>query len=292
MPARSFRYRLEDSLIRALVKSVSPLGIERSSALGGGLLRALHPLLKKPNQTALDNLRRVFADQDAQRLLPDIWANLGRVAFEYPHLRRLADDHDRLEMQGLDVFEQVRQIGRGGVFIAAHLGNWELFPMVIDRLGTHIMLIYRAPNNPHTRDLIQDLRPNKGVTYVPKSSQGMRKVLAHLSKGGLVGFLTDHRYNEALPVDFLGGKARLAPTAALLARRFGAPIVCTRMERLGPVRFRSTFSPMIEVEKGDASPEILQEITQQIAGRFEGWIKERPDQWFWMQKLWSKADNP
>lgn len=291
MSSRNFRYWLEDLGLRALVGSLSPLSIDQASNLGAWLMKGLHPLLQRPNRTALENLCRVMPEDKARELLPAIWENLGRVAFEYPKLRKLATQHDRIEIVNPQHLTDALHSGKGGVFIAAHLGNWELFPMVVDRLGGHIMLIYRAPNNPGTRDMLQEFRPNKGVTFVPKSSQGMRQVLAHLSKGGLVGFLTDHRYNEALPVDFLGGRARLAPTAALLARRFGVPIVCTRMERLDGARFRSTFSDPIIVEKGDSSPEALQILTQEIATRFEGWIKERPEQWFWMQKLWAKNDN-
>jgi KDO2-lipid IV(A) lauroyltransferase len=292
MSSRNFRYRLEDLALRALIGLMSPLNLDQSSNFGAGLLRAVSPYLKKPNKAALENLTRVFSEEEAKRLLPAVWANLGRVAFEYPKLRSLANEAGRIEIRNPHHLTDAMKSGKGGIFIAAHLGNWELFPMVVDRLGGHIMLIYRAPNNPGTRDLLQELRPNRAVTYVPKSGQGMRQVLAHLSKGGLVGFLTDHRYNDALPVDFLGGRARLAPTAALLARRFGVPIVCTRMERVDGARFVSTFSDPILVEKGDSDEAALQAITQQIATRFEGWIKERPEQWFWMQKLWAKGDNP
>jgi len=291
MPSRSFRYRLEDVALRALVKGLSPLSLDNASDLGAGLLRRIGPLIGGPSKVALENLSRVFSRDEAKRLLPEVWANLGRVTFEYPHLRRLARQHDRIQIEGRDSFERVKSLNKGGVFVAAHLGNWELFPMVMDRLGGHILLIYRAPNNPHVRDLIQVLRPDTGVTYITKSHQGMRQIMRHLSEGGYIGFLTDHRYSDTLPVDFLGGQARIAHTAALLARRFGAPIVCTRMERLNKARFRATLAKPIEPEKGDATHEVLQILTQQIASQFDIWIRERPEQWFWMQKLWARGDN-
>ncbi|MBF0356407.1 MAG: hypothetical protein HQL43_14335 [Alphaproteobacteria bacterium] len=288
---RSFRYRLEELALRTLVGSLRPLSLDSASDLGAGLMRRIGPHLKKPSQVALDNLERVFSKEEARRLLPAVWANLGRVAFEYPHLRKLAFDHDRIQIEGRENFERIKSLGKGCVFVAAHLGNWELFPMVMDRMKGHILLIYRAPNNPYVRDLVQEIRPDTGMTYIAKSHQGMRQVMRHLSEGGYVGFLTDHRYSDTLPVDLLGGQARIAHTAALLARRFGAPILCTRMERLNGARFRATLAPPIEPQKGDATHEVLQTLTQQVASQFEVWIKERPDQWFWMQKLWAKGDN-
>jgi KDO2-lipid IV(A) lauroyltransferase len=288
---RAFRYRLEELGLRTLVNSLKPLKLDSASNLGASLLSSIGPRLGGPNRVALENLKRVFPEDQARRLLPAIWANLGRVVFEYPHLRKMAADHSRIEIEGWDSFERVKSLGKGGVFVAAHLGNWELFPMVMDRLGGHILLIYRAPNNPYVRDLVQQLRPEKGVTYIAKSHAGMRDVMRHLSKGGFVGFLTDHRYSDTMPVDLLGGQARIAHTGALLARRFGAPIICTRMERLGGARFKATLAKPIEPEKGDAHDDVLQILTQEIANQFEVWIKERPEQWFWMQKLWAKGDN-
>ncbi|MBF0270165.1 MAG: lauroyl acyltransferase [Alphaproteobacteria bacterium] len=288
---RSFRYRLEELGLRTLIGGLRPLSLDASSNLGAKLMSRLGPLAGRPSQVALGNLMRVFPEDEAKRLLPAIWANLGRVVFEYPHLRRLADDPERIQIAGAENFDRVKSLGKGCVFVAAHLGNWELFPLVMDRLGGHILLLYRAPNNPHVRDLVQQLRPTKGVTYIAKSHVGMRDVMRHLSKGGYIGFLTDHRYSDTLPVDLLGGQARIAHTAALLARRFGAPIICTRMERISGAHFRATLAQPIEPQKGDATHDVLQVLTQQVASQFEVWIKERPEQWFWMQKLWAKTDN-
>lgn len=291
MSARSFRYWLEGVALRVLIMCLSPLSIDQSSALGAWVMKTAGKFLKQPNRVAMENLCRVMPEEKARELLPAIWANLGRIAFEYPKLRTLPSEPERIEIVNPHHIVNAANSGKGAILVAAHMGNWELFPVVFDQLNSHAALIYRAPNNPITRKLVQGLRLERGVTYVPKSSQGMRQVLTRLAKGELVGYLTDHRYSEALPVDFLGGKARLPTTAALLAKRFGAPIICCRIERIDGARFKASFADPIEVEKGEASPETMQALTQQIVTRFEGWIMERPDQWFWMQKLWAKGDN-
>ena len=280
--------------LRALVAGIRPLSVDRASSLGAKILGVLGPLAKEPNRVARANLARIAPESEIPNVLRGMWANLGRVIFEYPKLNEilLAPDSSRIEIRGTEVFEKANALGKGGIFVAAHQANWELFTCIPQRLGFDLLLIYRAPNNPVTSRLVQRMRPKLRTTYVPKGSEGMKVIVKTLAKGGWIGFLTDHKYNQGITVDFLGGTAMLAPTAAILSRRFGVPIIATRMERLDGARFRVTLDgPYFSAASGDESV-ILRTTMQEVMNRFDTWIRERPDQWFWMQKLWPKYAQP
>jgi KDO2-lipid IV(A) lauroyltransferase len=285
---KSLRHRLEAGILRALTGGLKRLSIDRASALGAGLLGAIGPLLGGPNRVARTNLARVVPEPEIPAILKGMWSNLGRVVFEYPKLNDILLDPDpgRIEIRGGEVFERANALGKGGIFVAAHQANWELFSCFPQRLGFDVLLIYRAPNNPQVSDLVQEMRPHIRTAYVPKGNEGMKVILKTISKGGWIGFLTDHKYNQGVAVDFLGATAMLAPTAAILARRFGCPIIATRMERIEGARFRATLDGPYFAEGAGSEGDVLQATMQTVMNRFETWIKERPEQWFWMQKLW------
>ena len=80
------------------------------------------------------------------------------------------------------------------------------------------------------------------------------------------------------------------PAFAQLALRFGVPVVPVRFERLGGPRFRVTVDPPIRIEPtGDRSTDV-NALVQATNDRLEAWIRERPEQWFWVHRRW--RDKP
>src|SRR3989338_9043175 len=91
------------------------LPLDLASALGGLLGRAIGPRLKV-TATARRNLRRAFPeknDAEIEAIIPAMWENIGRTAFEFPFLHRLrmygggAGDH--VEVVGAEIIDALRQ---------------------------------------------------------------------------------------------------------------------------------------------------------------------------------------
>ena len=247
-PARPFAVRLrhlaEYALARAAAGLFGLLPIDRASALGGALGRALGPRLPISDR-ARANLERAFPDRgaaDREAILVGMWDNLGRVLAEYPHLGRLIDD-GRVEFAGLDHLRAMRDDGVGGFFVGGHIGNWEIPSLVAAREGIAVDQLYRAPNNPPIDRLLRRFRAETGGRYIPKGPAADRAVAAACRRGRHIGVLVDQKFNEGIPLPFFGRDAMTATAPARFALRFGLPIVCIRMERRRGARFRFTVSP-------------------------------------------------
>ncbi len=90
--APRFGQRLEAWGAAAFFGVFGLLPIDFASALGGALGRRIGPFLGISKRARL-NLRRAFPDlpdAEIERTVIGMWDNLGRVAAEYPHLRRFA----------------------------------------------------------------------------------------------------------------------------------------------------------------------------------------------------------
>jgi len=284
-PLKSLIGYAETAAAHLLEKGIGALSVERASGLGEGLMRRLGPQLKRPDTIARQNLARILPPDQIDALMPKVWGNLGRTFLEYPKLGDIAG-RGLIEFQGLDIIERVKAEGRGAVFFSGHLANWECLAFMADAAQIDAALMYRAPNNPQVAKVLERCRCAKRAKLIPKSIAGTKEAFAILGNKGFVGFLIDHRYNRGIEVDFLGGKAIIAPMAALMAQRHQCPIIPLRAERISAIHHRITAYAPLQLDHSLSGNDFLIATMQQAMTTLEGWIRERPEQWFWMQRLW------
>ncbi len=287
---RTVAYPLEALAIRVALWGFGLMTIDRASALGGWIGRALGPRLRVSN-VADRNLRNAFperGDAEIAEILRGMWDNLGRVAAEYAHVGAVdvyADD-GRVDMVGGDIIDHLRDDGIGAIFFSGHLGNWELTPYAATQNGLPVSQIYRTANNPLVEPLLHGLRAPIGSAYFPKGPGGARKMIAALGRNEHLGILVDQKLNEGIPVPFFGRPAMTAPAAARLALRFRCPLVPSRVERLDGAHFRLTIYPPLDLpDTGDLDADTA-ETMRRVNAVLEDWIRERPEQWLWLHRRW------
>jgi Kdo2-lipid IVA lauroyltransferase/acyltransferase len=210
---------------------------------------------------------------------------LGRVAGEFPHIDWLM--RNRVELVGRENLELLRDDGQPGLFVAAHMGNWELAATTAVMQGIPIILVYREANNPWVEKLYRRYRAHAAPGgQIAKGPEGAREIMQALKSGGHVGMLVDQKMNDGIAVPFLGREAMTAPAVGRFAVRFKCPVVPARVERLQGARFRVTICPPLDHTLcGDAHQDTLNLMTV-INDQIGAWIRERPGQWLWLHKRW------
>ncbi len=288
--ARRAAWLIEAAAARIAIAIFGALPLDRASALGGWLARKIGPRAGV-SRIARRNLARAFPERSAaeiEAILRAMWDNLGRVVAEYPHLGdfELDGPRRRVEVVGREHVERLRDDGIGGIFVSAHLGNWEIASLGATRNGLPLTHIYRSANNPHVERILRRLRAPIGGRHFPKGAAGAKHLIRALRAGEHLGMLVDQKFNDGIPVPFFGRDAMTAPAAAELALRFRCPIVPARVERLEGARFRVTVHPPLELpDSGDRHADAA-EIMRRINALFESWIRERPEQWLWVHRRW------
>src|SRR5580704_12842386 len=282
-------YRIEAWLAALLFGGFGLLPLDRASALGGALARAIGPRLGLTKRARL-NLRRALPELDAaatDAIIRGMWDNLGRVAAEYPHLRRIkvfAGD-GRVETRGLEHLDRALAAGRRVILFSGHLANWEIAALAGGQYGLDVAQIYRAANNPLVDRMLARLRGNPGE-LIPKGAVASRRAFAALRRGGHLSLLVDQKLNDGIAVPFFGREAMTAPALAMLALHFDCDVLPVRVERLEGAHFQLTVHPRLEVTRtGDRDADILALMTE-VNRMIEGWIRERPEQWLWLHRRW------
>ena len=259
------------------------LPLDAASALGGALARWIGPRLGISHR-ARHNLRAALPElspAQIERIVRGMWDNLGRVAAEYPHLRRIRvfEADGRVETRGIEHLDQALAAGRRVVMFGGHLANWEIAALAAGQYGIDIAQIYRAANNPLVDRMVARLRGGTGE-LIPKGAVASRRAVAALRRGGHVSLLADQKLNDGIAVPFFGRPAMTAPALALLALRFDCVVLPARVERLKGAHFRLDLP-----RSGDRDADVAA-LMRTVNATLESWIRERPKQWFWVHSRW------
>lgn len=282
--------RLEGLGMRALFLLVGLMPRAWASALGGFIGRTIGPRLgitrRARRHLGLAMPALSAAEQD--RVLRDMWDNLGRVVFEFPHVPkiRVYAPGSPVEITGSEHLDAAVASGKPVILFSGHLANWEIGALAVVQRGIPLLQIYRAANNPVVEAMMVDFRRSIGVEAVPKGPRGGRRSAIVIKDGGVMGLLVDQKMNDGIPVPFFGRDAWTAPALAKLALRYDATVIPWRIERLPGSTFRLRICPPLDLAPtGDANQDVRAVMTQ-VNTVLEGWIRETPGQWFWLHRRW------
>jgi len=286
-------WRLEAAGFDALSLTFRLLPIDVASAMGAALFKIFGPMTGA-HRTAELGLRLAFPDMgeaERGRLLAAQWDNFGRYIFEFPLTHRLTPTGGRVEVVGGERLAAIAASGRPVVFISGHFANMEVMAAVIVAAGIRCNVTYRAANNPYADRRMIDSRRRYGVSLLSaKGGEGARELLEAMANGRSVAMMNDQRYDAGVAAPFFGRPVMTNPAAVRLALKFGAPIVPMSIERLKGARFRCLVHPPVEIANTGRRNTDIEAGVAVINAFIEARVRERPGEWWWVHRRWSKAD--
>ena len=265
------------------------LPIDWASALGGAIGRIIGPHLGISNR-ARHNIKRAFpelSESDVAHVVARMWDNLGRVAAEYSHLRniRVFEPGGLVETHGFEHMDRAVAAGRRMIIFSGHIANWEIGMLAAVQYGISVAQIYRAANNPLVDRMITRFRGDAGE-LIPKGAVAARRAIATLRRGAHLTMLADQKMNDGIQVPFFGRPAMTASALAARALRFDCDVLPARVERLDGARFRLTVFPPLPLPRTGDSHADAAALMAQVNAILERWIRDRPEQWFWVHRRW------
>jgi KDO2-lipid IV(A) lauroyltransferase len=288
---RKFRYVLEAALFFFIIGIFRLLGVDKASAVGGFLGRAILYRTSIANRGRV-NLVAAYPDlpkSEIENILREVCDNLGRTAAEYAHLDKFdfGGTEARVEMVGLEHVTAARAHGKGMICFSGHFANWELMAFAAARLFDGEGEVYRPVNNPYVdKWLVAQRSKNGPVDQIPKGPGGTRRLFTLLRRGQIVALLVDQKTNEGVPVPYFGRDAMTTPAPAALALRLDCALLPASIERLGGARFRCRVHPPIEfTPSGDYDKDVVA-LTAQLTRKIEDIVRQRPSQWLWIHRRW------
>jgi len=279
-------HRFEYLALQIFAQTFGNLPLDMGTSATAAIGRFLGIRTRLRNR-ADQNLAFAMSDlTETQRaaIIKEMLDNFCRLAVEFAHLKRLSTEAGRFEITGLEHIEAARESGRGAILTSGHFGNWEMIRVAVARHGWPPALIYRAFNNPLFDAFVMRAMRTTDAPLFHKGRRGSLGFLRHVRKGGCALILTDQRFSGAPEIPFFGHPAKTSLGAAEIAVNYGPVLLPARCERLGrSSRFHVVIEKPIAVE--GRTPE---DVTADINARLESWVREKPEQYFWLHNRWGK----
>ena len=283
---------IEAMLFRLVFWLMQKLSLERALQLSAFAFGLVGPRSDKANK-ARDNLAIAFPERSEEwreQTTRQIFRHLGYSAAELIKLDQIWEERDeRIEYVLEPGAREHMESGRATIFVTAHVGPWQVAPLITRHYGFTVNAIYAPESNPILQELMLDLRRSFGERLI-SAQAGARPLIKELNAGHSIIMAMDTRPDTGKLVPFFGREAITNTSATGLALRTGAAFVVARAERLPGARYRITmYDPIVSPIPDAPVKDQAVAMTEIVHGYFEDWITEHPEQWVCLKRRWPKA---
>lgn len=296
--------RVRSVVLVAAVRLLSLLPLRVALAVGTAVGRLAWHAARATRRQMLAQLERGLPERSAAEREDIARASLVHLAWlaaevvTLPRWRARLDAYVTLAPGAEEVVRAALSRGRGLVYVAGHVGNWELMAQRVPRVGPWpASTIAKATIDPELNVLIERARREGGVeTLWREDPSTARAMIRCFKRNEILGILIDQDTSvQGVFVPFLGRPAYTPRAAADLALRFRAPVVVGTCRRRGPRPGDGHVVEAVEVpydpDAGDREAEAIR-LTAACTAVLEAAIRRNPVEWVWMHERWKTPANP
>lgn len=259
-------------------------------AAGSLLGKLAYSFSGRHRERAIQHVRETlgYTDEEARNLIRRMYQHIGKSALELLYSPKLLRNPKLLEkiidFEAVPEFVEWAKSGKGGIFITAHYGNWEWLAMCIANGGVPVGTIVKFQPQPWVNALLNDGRRNAGVEVYPRTASGT-EILAgirSIKKGKFLGLLCDQDGGkDGVFLPFLGKMASTMAGPGIIAARTHSPVFPVFIQR------RPNGGHRVKVGKAFPESDDPNIINQYIQAAIEDVIREKPEEWLWLQRRWN-----
>ena len=290
--------KLRFALLSAAGMLIGLSGFAGARFLGRALGRAIWTCLPSRRRLATGNAASHLGlpEKEAARIAKESFLNTGQSFFELLLTQKFSFSSPNLSSDTPETLRELFACGRPIVAITAHFGAWELLASLLGQVYEEPrprQVIVRKYADPAVHAFITKQREATGAQMIGHRN-AILQVMRALRKNGIAAFLADHntKKNEALFLPFLGEEAAVNAGPALLAVRSGALVWPMVLSRQGSNYVFHLQKPMDTAGLEGTAEEKIRKTAEFYTRALEKFIREEPEQWFWMHNRWKTKKPP
>lgn len=285
---------------RALLGGLARLPDGGRELVARGLARVAKPLDRRHSDAARGYLRQALGhaaggvappDAEVEARLLEAWRHFFRVTLEGPGMPRRVPPGSAGEHITVDAcpdFERALALGRGGILVTPHVGDWEAGAAFMAHVGMRpAFAISRPPKNRPLSVWMLGLREGRGIALLPRRG-GMTMAMRVVREGAWLAMMLDQRpRGNHVVAPLFGRPARCERGAAVMMRRLRVPVVLGACYREAPFRYRTVLRSVLWPEElARLTPE---QVVARINAELEALILAHPEQYLWLHDRYRGA---
>ncbi len=285
-------FRIIEELICAIPGDKSALAVGRFFG------RIMFIAASERRNVAIENLTICFGDsrdsKEIRRLARANFEHFGMLSVEFYRLRRWSEDElaKRLVIKGKSNFDFAWSPGNVGLYyVTGHFGSFEVLAAMSRFMGIKgNLLVTSVPNYFVNKHMIFERGGAKSGLKILPHRGSVHKILQALGSGEMVVVLADQRGDDTRPtiVDFFGRKVFANGIFAKFAIESNALVFPIRGTRLDDGRYECEFGAEIPIQRTGDIQNDLAVNSQRFHLVFESWLRENPEQGFWMHRKFKR----
>ena len=175
----------------------------------------------------------------------------------------------------------------GVILLSAHFGNWEYVAASVGiRVGIPFKVVVKPQRNSFVTKWMNKVRTKWGNEVVSLGIS-IRQIYKELKEKNIVAMVADQRGPaEGLRVTFFGRKIAIYPGPAIMSLKTNAPIIYGINIRQPGYNYKTHLYEIDKTNLPEDEEEKIIELSQRHTTYLEKIIRENPEQWLWMHKLW------
>jgi KDO2-lipid IV(A) lauroyltransferase len=177
-----------------------------------------------------------------------------------------------------------------GVIVSLpHAGNWDHAGAYFCAKGIHLVTVAERLKPEKLFLKFLKYRQDMGMEVLPLDSQTIGVLATRLREGHLVALVADRDLSKSgIEVQFFDGPTRMPAGPAVLALQTKAPLV-TAFVSYTPTGIHVEFKNVLIPSEGEDKDRV-KEIVSMTAKHFEEGIRNNPEDWHMLQRIWTDGD--
>ena len=177
----------------------------------------------------------------------------------------------------------------GVIVCLPHAGNWDHAGAYFCAKGIRLVTVAERLKPEKLFLKFLQYRQNMGMEVLPLDGNVISTLTQRLNDGALVALVSDRDLSKTgIDVQFFNGPARMPAGPAILALNTKAPLV-TAFVSYTESGIHVDFKHVVLPSAGTRE-EKVKEIVQMSAKHFEDGIREHPEDWHMLQRIWIDGD--
>ncbi len=255
----------------------------------------IYKVFKYRLKVVRQNLRLAFPDyteKQLNKIEKDFYHHLADLFVETFKFYTLDKQSlkQRIIIENADLLNQYYYAGQNVILAGAHIGNWELGPLVAPFWFKHqFVILYKPLKNSKIDEKIKQARTRFGsrLISIDITARGFTKG----NKPYCVVMLADQNpgnTKKALWIRFFN-----IPTATLhgletYSKLYNLPIFYFDMDKVERGKYKAKIEPLVH----DPRNQPKGAITKKYMERVEQSIREKPHLWLWSHRRWKHQYDP
>ncbi len=279
-------------VFRLVAEFVSLFGIKSAGYFGKMLGLVFYYLIPIRKSVVIENLTRAFPDL-SQKKIKNIckknYQSFGITLCEIFALQRETTESIKTRFFYSDsspMTDITPDSGRA-VMLTGHFGNWELGAIAAAFFfNREITVLYKKQSNRYISEWMVRLRQKFGNKTVALGVS-VREIYKVIKEEGIIGIVGDQRGpREAVKVDFMGIPTSVYTGTAEIALKTNTPIYMVFTIRQKDCRYEFRTLKLDYTHLPGSFSEKAVKICEIYMAELSKIIREHPEQWFWMHKIW------